>query len=228
MQVLVRFFAGHRDIVGKAEQRFELADGATVGTLWEQLVESYPRLKGFQGRLLYAVNEEFSSLDTELHDGDEVAYIPPVSGGSELPLFRVTPEAIEPAPLVKLVQTPADGAVVTFAGVGRDNFAGRASQRLSYEAYVPLAERALEQIANEARERWEIGKVAIHHRIGTIEIGETAVLVVVAAPHRQAAFAAAEYIMDRIKEIVPIWKREHWADGSEEWIGDEKTRKNHA
>lgn len=230
MQVLVRFFAGHRDIVGQAEQTYQLPEGATVGTLWEELVSAHPRLKGFQGSLLYAVNEDFSSPETELHDGDEVAYIPPVSGGSasQPALFCVTNEPIEPAPLVKLVQTASDGAVVTFAGVGRNNFAGRTSERLTYDAYVPLAERALAQVAKEARERWEIGEVAIHHRIGTIEIGESAVLVVVAAPHRQAAFAAAEYIMDRIKEIVPIWKREHWADGSEEWIGDEKTRKNNA
>lgn len=230
MLVTVRFFAGHRDITGRTEQRYEVASGATVGTLWEQLVADYPRLAGFRGRLLYAVNEEFSTLETELHDGDEVVYIPPVSGGSEdaPPRFRVTTEPLDPAPLVRLVQTPSDGAVITFTGVVRDNFAGRPSSRLTYEAYTGLAERALQQVAEEARGRWEIGAVAVHHRIGNLEIGETAVIVVVAAPHRQAAFAAAAYVMDRIKEIVPVWKREHWADGSEEWVGDEQTRKDHA
>lgn len=230
MQVTVRFFAGHRDIVGRSQQRYELASGATVGTLWERLMADYPRLAGFNGRLLHAVNDEFSTPATELHDGDEVVYIPPVSGGSQqvTPFFLVTPEPLDPAPLVQLVQSASDGAIVTFAGVVRDNFAGRPTARLTYEAYTTLAERALEQIAIEARQRWEIGAVAVHHRVGELDIGACAVLVVVAAPHRGAAFAAAAYIMDRIKEIVPIWKREHWADGNEEWIGDEQTRKHHA
>src|SRR5262245_306534 len=123
MNIIVRFFAGQRDIVGRSEQRFELASGATVGTLWEQLVADYPRLAGFRGRLLYGVNEQFSTLQTELHDGDEVAFIPPVSGGAEHdtapatpPYFCITHAALDPAPLVGLVQTPQDGAVVTFAG----------------------------------------------------------------------------------------------------------------
>lgn len=236
MEVTVRFFAGHRDIAGRSEQRIELAPDATVGKLWEQLVSEYPRLAGFSGRLLYAVNEQFSTLDTTLQQGDEVAFIPPVSGGSEADtrhetrdskeptLFRVTEAPLDPSLLVQLVQTPNDGAVVTFAGVVRNNFAGRASERLTYESYASMAEQVLAQLADEARARWEIGRVAVHHRVGELAIGETAVLVVVAAPHRQGAFEAAAYIMDRIKEVVPIWKREHWADGDSEWVGDEKTR----
>jgi molybdopterin synthase catalytic subunit len=106
---------------------------------------------------------------------------------------------------------------VTFAGVVRDNFAGRATSSLTYEAYTEMALHVLAQIADEARARWPIGKVAVHHRVGHLQIGETAVLVVVAAPHRQAAFDAAGYVMDRIKDIAPIWKREHWADGESEW-----------
>ncbi|NJL34191.1 MAG: molybdenum cofactor biosynthesis protein MoaE [Chloroflexaceae bacterium] len=107
--------------------------------------------------------------------------------------------------------------MVTFAGIVRNNFGGRATARLSYEAYTGMAAPVLRQLAEEAQVRWEIGRVAVHHRIGVLEIGETAVLVVVAAPHRHAAFEAAEYIMDRIKEIAPIWKQEHWADGAKEW-----------
>ncbi|NTV63157.1 MAG: molybdenum cofactor biosynthesis protein MoaE [Oscillochloris sp.] len=124
---------------------------------------------------------------------------------------------LDPAPLVAYVQTPADGALVTFAGVARDNADGRPTAYLSYEAYVEMATPVLAQLAAEAAARWPIGRVAIHHRIGRLEIGETAVLVVVAAPHRAAAFEAAAYIMDRIKAVVPIWKREHWADGDVEW-----------
>jgi molybdopterin synthase catalytic subunit len=215
----LRFFAGQRDIVGQAELSLSVAPGTTVGDVWEQLVRDYPRLEGYRGSLLYAVNHEFSDLATVLHDGDEVAYIPPVSGGAPdlPPPFALSEAPLDSAPLVRLVQTASDGAVVTFAGVVRDNFAGRATASLTYEAYPDMALRVLAQIADEARARWPIGQVAVHHRVGHLEIGETAVLVVVAAPHRQAAFDAAGYIMDRIKEIAPIWKREHWADGASDW-----------
>lgn len=136
---------------------------------------------------------------------------------SEFQPFLITAAALDPAALVAYVQTPDDGAVVTFSGVARNNFGGRATAFLSYEAYAEMAAPVLRQIAEEAGARWPIGRVAVHHRVGKLAIGETAVLVVVAAPHRQAAFAAAEYVMDRIKEIAPIWKKEHWADGDAEW-----------
>lgn len=131
--------------------------------------------------------------------------------------FLITDSPLDPAPLVAFVQTPDDGAVVTFTGVVRNQFEGRATAFLSYEAYAEMAAPVLAQLAEEARARWPIGRVAVHHRVGRLEIGETAVLVVVAAPHRQAAFHAAAYIMDRIKEVAPIWKREHWADGAADW-----------
>lgn len=133
-----------------------------------------------------------------------------------LPFF-ITESPLDPAPLVAFVQTPDDGAVVTFTGVVRNQFEGRATAFLSYEAYAEMALPVLSQLAEEARARWPIGRVAVHHRVGRLAIGETAVLVVVAAPHRQAAFLAAAYVMDRIKEVAPIWKREHWADGAAEW-----------
>ncbi|MCG8351041.1 MAG: MoaD family protein [Chloroflexales bacterium] len=219
IEVKIRFFAGHRDIVGVPELVVKLEPGATVGALWERLVSDYPRLQGYSGRLLYAVNQQFSDLNTELRDGDEVAYIPPVSGGlpETFAPFLITETPLDPAPLVAWATTPEDGAVVTFSGVARNNFEGRATAFLSYEAYAEMAVPVLQQLADEARARWPIGRVAVHHRVGTLEIGATAVLVVVAAPHRQAAFAAAAYIMDRIKEVAPIWKREHWADGASEW-----------
>jgi molybdopterin synthase catalytic subunit len=221
----VRFFAGHRDIVGRAEQELILEDGATVGSAWEHLVGVYPRLAGYTGRLLFAVNQEFAEFATPLGSGDEVAFIPPVSGGSTSPVqemstfepYVITGAPLDPAPLVAYAQTPGDGAVVTFAGVARDSFEGRATAFLSYEAYAEMAVPVLAQIAEEARARWPIGRVAVHHRVGRLAIGETAVLVVVAAPHRQAAFDAAVYVMDRIKAIAPIWKREHWADGAADW-----------
>lgn len=227
MNVIVRYFAGHRDITGRTEEIVALAPGATVGALWELLAARYPRLAGYRGRLLYAVNQEFATTETALADGDEVAFIPPVSGGSEPgepPPFLVTDAPLDPAPLVKLVQAPDMGAVVTFSGVVRNNFGGRATARLEYEAYQKMAVAVLAQIADEARGRWELGRVAVHHRVGTLEIGETAVLVVVAAPHRRAAFEAAAWIMDTIKEKAPIWKKEIWADGGAEWVGNENER----
>jgi molybdopterin synthase catalytic subunit len=224
MNVLVRYFAGHRDITGRSEEQVALEDGATVGALWELLAARYPRLAGYTGKLLYAVNQEFATPATQLADGDEVAFIPPVSGGSDLGLFVVTGAPLDPSPLVALVQGADMGAVVTFAGVVRNNFGGRATARLQYEAYEPMAEAVLAQIADEARGRWGTGPIAIHHRVGTLEIGETAVLVVVASAHRHAAFEAAEWIMDRIKEKAPIWKKEIWADGGTEWVGAETDR----
>jgi molybdopterin synthase catalytic subunit len=218
--VHIRFFAGHRDIVGQTETVLSLEPGITVGDLWARLVRDYPPLEHYSGHLLYAVNQEFSEPGTMLYDGDEVAYIPPVSGGTEPPpFFALTEQPLDPAPLVRAVQTPGDGALVTFAGVVRDNFEGRATACLVYESYAEMTVPVLQQIADEARQRWPVGQVAVHHRLGRLEIGETAVLVVVAAPHRQAAFDAAGYIMDRIKQIAPIWKREHWADGSSDWQG---------
>jgi molybdopterin synthase catalytic subunit len=136
---------------------------------------------------------------------------------SDFQPFLITEAPLDPAALVAYVQTPADGAVVTFAGVVRNEFEGRATAHLSYEAYAEMAGPVLGQLADEARGSWPIGRVAVHHRVGRLAIGETAVLVVVAAPHRQAAFSAAAFIMDRIKEVAPIWKKEHWADGDAEW-----------
>jgi molybdopterin synthase catalytic subunit len=230
IRVQVRFFAGQRDIVGQPDITLMVAPGTTIGALWERLTYEYPRLAGYSGRLLYALNQQYSDLSAPLNDGDEVAFIPPVSGGANsgtgtppttadaLPApFAISPYPLDPALLARLVQTSSDGAVVTFAGVVRNHFEGRATAYLTYEAYSEMAVPVLEQIAAEAQQHWEIGRVAVHHRVGRLEIGETAVLVVVAAPHRQAAFAAAAYVMDRIKQIAPIWKREHWADGAAEW-----------
>jgi molybdopterin synthase catalytic subunit len=140
-------------------------------------------------------------------------------------LFAIARQELDPAPLVALVQSPDMGAIVTFAGVVRNNFGGRATAYLEYEAFEPMAMNVLEQLAAEARAQWGTGAIAIHHRVGRLAIGDTAVLIVVAAPHRHEAFEAAEQIMDRIKQVAPIWKKEIWADGASEWVGDEVERK---
>lgn len=220
MHIIARFFALHRDVVGTSQLELDVPDDATAGEVWSRLSETYPRLAGATRSLMFAVNQVYAEPGTRLHDGDEVAFIPPVSGGRHaFRPFLVTEEALESEPLTSYVQTPADGAVVLFSGVARDNSEGKATAFLQYEAFAEMAEPVLAQIAQEAAVRWPIGRVAVHHRAGRLEIGEAAVLVAVAAPHRHAAFKAAEYIMDRIKEIAPIWKRESWTDGSTEWIG---------
>ena len=139
--------------------------------------------------------------------------------------FAIVGKPLESGALSALVAAPDMGAVVTFAGIVRNNFGGRATAFLEYQAYEPMAATVLEQLAGQARERWGTGAIAIHHRVGRLEIGETAVLIAVAAPHRHEAFEAAEWIMDQIKEVAPIWKKEIWADGASEWVGNEVERK---
>jgi molybdopterin synthase catalytic subunit len=225
MHITVRFFALHRDVVGAPQITREVPQGTTLGELWSQLCEEYPALAPATRSVMFAHNQEYADPDAVLHDGDEVAFIPPVSGGETVEPFVVTDQPLDPQPLTVLVQTPQDGAIVVFSGVARDNFGGRPTAHLVYEAYPEMAVPVLRQLAAEAQERWPIGRVAVHHRIGRLDIGETAVIVAVAAPHRQAAFEAAAHIMDRIKQVAPIWKREHWADGEAEWVGDEKERR---
>jgi molybdopterin synthase catalytic subunit len=140
--------------------------------------------------------------------------------------FHLTDQPLDPVPLVALVAAPDMGAVVTFAGIVRNNFGGRSTAYLEYEAYASMAEAVLAKLAAEAQTRWGTGAIAIHHRIGRLEIGEAAVLIVVAAPHRHEAFEAAENLMDQIKQVAPIWKKEIWADGASEWVGNEIERKS--
>jgi molybdopterin synthase catalytic subunit len=223
MHITVRYFAGQRDITKHQSERLEVADNSTLASVWQLLEARYPGLAPFRGRVLYAQNARFVPAETPLHDGDTVAFIPPVSGGTFRP-FVVTTEPLDPAPLVAHVSAANVGAIVTFAGTARDHFGERATARLEYEAYVEMAEQVLADIAAEAITRFGVVNVAIHHRIGILEIGETAVLVVVASAHRGPALEATGWIMDRIKEIAPIWKKEHWADGDQEWIGHEKDR----
>jgi molybdopterin synthase catalytic subunit len=144
---------------------------------------------------------------------------------STTPYFQITDQQLDPAPLVALVAAPDMGAVVTFAGIVRNNFGGRPTAYLEYEAYGSMAEAVLAKLAAEAQASWGTGAIAIHHRVGRLEIGATAVLIVVAAPHRHEAFAAAEQLMDQIKQVAPIWKKEVWADGASEWVGNEIERK---
>jgi molybdopterin synthase catalytic subunit len=166
------------------------------------------------------VNRAYVDAEQSLHDGDEVAFIPPVSGGDQ-ERFRVQSTPLDPAALERLVAHPGAGAIVTFTGTVRDHGRGRQVTLLDYEAYGPAAELALSQIGEEIRQRWDVEHVAIAHRVGSLAVGEASVVIAVAAPHRDAAFAACRYAIERIKEFVPIWKKEHYADGAS-WIGSER------
>ncbi len=221
MKVSVRLFAGLHDLVGRRELEMELADGATVGDLRRQLVSQYPAVEPLMNALVCAVDEEYVSNDRHLRPGDEVALIPPISGGSsaEAERFQVTREPLDPsaaAELVDLVRRDESGAVALFYGVVRNHSQGRRVLRLEYDAYPSMAVKKMRQVAEEARSRWGITDMAISHRTGRLEVGETSLLVAVSAPHRREAFEACHYAVDRIKEIVPVWKKEVW-EGGESW-----------
>jgi molybdopterin synthase catalytic subunit len=226
MQVQVRAFASLRQALGTGTVSFELPPGATVAQLLERLSQEYPATERYLPRALVAVNQDYADRSHALSPGDEVAVFPPVSGGApgaETGPWRthaaLSSEPIDPDTLTVLVAEPGSGALVTFGGLVRDNNLGRDVNFLEYEAYPEMAEAKLRQVVAEARERWpKIRGVAVVHRTGHLEIGELAVLVAVGAPHRDdGAFEAARYVIDRTKEIVPIWKKEAWADG-EEWL----------
>jgi molybdopterin converting factor subunit 1 len=194
VQVRVRAFAAVRQALGASEVTVELPAGATVAHLLEHLAAEYPTILPVLGRTIVTVNQSYADHHRPVVAGDEIAIFPPVT-------------------------EPGAGAVVTFAGVVRGENLGRPVDYLEYEAYTEMAEARLRQVVAEAREQWpKIRRVALVHRVGHLELGEVAVLVAIGAAHRDdGAFEAARYAIDRIKEIVPIWKKEGWADG-EEWL----------
>ena len=224
MKVSVRLFAGLHDLVGRREVELELVEGATVADLREQLVSQYPAVTPLMSTLVCAVDEEYVSNNHRLSAGDQVALIPPVSGGSatqgagaEADRFRVTEEPLDPQRLVELVRRDESGALALFYGVVRNHSQGRRVLYLEYDAYPAMAVKKIEQVAEEVRSRWDVTDVAIHHRTGRMEVGETSLLVAVSAAHRREAFEACHYAVDRIKEIVPVWKKEVW-EGGESWV----------
>jgi molybdopterin synthase catalytic subunit/molybdopterin converting factor small subunit len=207
MGVKVRLFAGLRERAGWGEREVE---GVTrVGEVWP-LLGLGPEPDG----LLYAVNKEYAGREQELADGDEVAVIPPVSGGS----FRLTAEPLSLDTVVDEVRNERAGAIATFVGTTRLESRGRTVQHLDYEAYEGMAEKVMAELAASLRQRYDLCEVAIHHRTGRVEIGEASVIIAVSAPHRQDALAACKDAIDTLKEQVPLWKKEVY-EGGEEWIG---------
>lgn len=218
MRVTIRYFAVLREAAGRSAEERVLSPGTSVGDLLDRLAEDYPIVDRLRAYSRVMVNQEYVPLDHPLSDGDEFVIIPPVSGGAGP--FRVVQEPIDPDEVTAAVAAPDAGAIVTFQGTVRDNARGRRVLYLEYDAYPAAAEKTLAQIGDEIRERWGIDRVAITHRIGRVEIGEPSVVIAVASPHRAEAFDACRYAIDRIKEIVPIWKKEAY-EGGETWIGSE-------
>jgi len=209
VRVVVRLFAGAREQAGAGERVLELAEGARVADVWGAL-----DLGAEPDGLLYAVNREYAREDRELADGDEVAVIPPVSGGA----FRVGEEPLSLDAAVAEVADARAGAIATFVGTVRAESRGRRVHHLEYEAYAEMAEDVMAGLAAMLKSRYELHEVAIHHRVGRVEIGEASVVIAVSAPHRQDALAACKDAIDELKETVPLWKKEVY-EGGEEWIG---------
>jgi MoaE-MoaD fusion protein len=207
VEVTVKLFAGLRERAGWSERRI---DGvATVAEIWRAL-----ELGDEPPGLLYAVNHEYADRDRALADGDEVALIPPVSGGA----FRLTDEPIDPSSVAEEVSDPKAGAIATFLGTTRVQSRGRTVHHLDYEAYGGMAEKVMTELAEELKAKHDLCAVAITHRVGRVEIGEISVAIAVSAPHRAAALAACAEAIDTLKETVPLWKKEVY-EGGEEWIG---------
>jgi molybdopterin synthase catalytic subunit len=202
----VRLFAGLRERAGWSQREVE---AATVADVWPAL-----GLGDEPSGLLYAVNKEYAERDRALADGDEVALIPPVSGGA----FLLSDEPLSLDRAVDEVRDNRAGAIATFTGTTRNRSRDRDVQYLDYEAYEGMAEGLMTEIAAELTERYEICGIAIHHRIGRVQIGETSVVIAVSAPHRADALAACKDAIDELKQRVPLWKKEVYA-GGEEWIG---------
>jgi len=205
--IRVRLFAGLRERAGWSER--ELDGIERLSDVWPAL-----RLGDEPAGLLYAVNREYAEPERELADGDEVALIPPVSGGA----FRVTDQPLSLDTAVAEVADERAGAIATFTGTVRRQSRGREVTQLEYEAYAEMAEDVMAQLAHDLQERYELCAIAIHHRVGTLGIGEASVVIAVSAPHREDALAACKDAIDTLKETVPLWKKEIY-EGGEEWIG---------
>jgi MoaE-MoaD fusion protein len=221
MRVRVLFFGRLKDIVGSAEEQAELSDGARVEDLFERYGRNFPELAKFRPSVVASVNQEFAEWRAPLASGDEVAFLPPVSGGAapagpavEEDLYALVRTPIETTEIVARLKAPQDGAVVMFEGIVRNHSAGRSTLYLEYEAYEAMALGQMRQIGAEMREKFSIRRFAMVHRLGRLEIGETAVLIVVCSAHRAAAFDACRYGIDTLKRNVPIWKKEFFRDGA--------------
>jgi len=232
MRARVLFFGMLKELVGRSAEDIDLPDGADLGSVFERYAARQPRLREMGPSIVAARNQEFADLSTPLQDGDEVAFLPPVSGGTEADylevvsgqhFFALTRQAIDTRAVIDRLLTGAEGAVVTFEGTVRNNTKGRPTLYLDYECYEGMALKTMARIGCEVAGNHQIGRIAMVHRLGRLLIGEASVAVIVTAPHRRPAFEAALEGINRLKKLVPIWKKEHFVDG-EVWVEGEWDR----
>jgi MoaE-MoaD fusion protein len=229
MRVRVLFFGVLKELAGKSADEVELRDGASVRDVLAHFEAKIPRLRESLASTALAVNQEYSGPDTVLKAGDEIALLPPVSGGTEERSsgetsagqsaesrchVRIVRDPIDAHRIVSNLKRGDDGAVVVFEGTVRNQTRGRKTLYLDYEAYEPMALQEMNSLAAQALEKFKIRDVALVHRLGRLEIGETSVLIAVVSAHRAAAFDACRWLIDTLKRTVPIWKKEHFADGA--------------
>lgn len=225
MRVRVLFFGQLKDIVGVAAEDAELSEGARVEDLFERYGRRFPKLGDFRSSIAASVNLEYADWRAALAQGDEVAFLPPVSGGQgdgqagggqTAPaddVYQLVRQPINAREIVESVKGQEDGAVVIFDGFVRNSFQGRRTLYLEYEAYEPMAYAKMREIGTQLRAQFPIHRIAIYHRLGRLEIGETSVLIAVSSAHRREAFEACRYAIDTLKRAVPIWKKEHFVGG---------------
>jgi MoaE-MoaD fusion protein len=217
MKIQVRYFAVLRERLRSEGETLELADGATVAGALDALAARHEAFAALRGRCQTAVNQTMVKVDEVLRDGDELALIPPVAGGSDRHV-RIVDEPLSLDRLVRAVSSPDAGGVVTFTGVVRRHSAGRAVERLEYEAYGEMAEKVMRDLCDEVEAEIAGARVAVEHRVGALAVGDVAVVIAASAPHRAEAFTACRALIDRLKQRVPIWKKELGPDGAE-WVG---------
>lgn len=233
--VRVLFFGAARDLTGHDEIECDLSSPANTESARSQILSQYPELQRFGNSLLFAVNQEYAQPEKEIHDGDELALFPPVSGGSEVAqtsvresqahdFFELTTKPIDVGAIARRVVLPECGATVTLDGYAREWTKGRRTLYLVYEAYEPMALSELKRLGAQVHEKFDIAHIGIVHRTGRLEIGETSVVITVGAPHRRAAFEACEWAIRELKRTVPIWKKEFFEDG-EIWVEGEDSCK---
>jgi molybdopterin converting factor subunit 1 len=219
MRVQILFFGMLKELAGRASDTIDLAEGASVADVLRHYESQIPRLKDALSSLAIAVNQQYAGPDTKLNSGDEIALLPPVSGGvperlGRLPHATIVREVIDTQRVVGALKRGEDGAALVFEGVVRNQTRGRKTLYLDYEAYEEMALQQMESLASQALAQFQVRDVAIVHRLGRLEIGETSVLIAVASAHRAAAFEACRWLIDTLKRTVPIWKKEFFEDGA--------------
>jgi molybdopterin synthase catalytic subunit/molybdopterin converting factor small subunit len=224
VRVRVHLFARYREAAGRERLEVDLPEGGTVEQAWSAVVDRHPVLQPYRPHTLFAVGQDYVSAEHRLRADDELCLFPPVSGGAADPgarpdVFRVVETPLSPEAIAAEVDDPGAGGIVIFSGVVRNQTDGRPVKFLEYEAHAPMAETKLREIGATIHARWPgVRRVAMLHRVGRLEIGESSVLIAVSAAHRGEAFAACQFAIDTLKRTVPVWKKEHFEDG-EVWVG---------